>query len=555
MSMSSETTFLTNSYYNFEEEDRFTKLIDTKEFNIINDNIKYDIIISKTKDKIFIRCNNYESKLNLDDYNKLNPLFCICKTIDDIYELLLNLFNHNKVLIKEVSKNNIIKLILIMYNNIHGIEENIEINLINSSKNKDSIINEMCMKYKTLQQDIVKVKSDYTLIYDNLSNLINDITSLKKENALLKEQIKLLEENQIQNKDAPPQITQNIITEEITIKNNNNNSPLKINLYADLTDDSYSHWGIDNTFTCFKTLDNKSYLAYSTEDFSILCYNLDESKMVKELKNPHRDNYITNFRHFVDKIHEKDILLTLSADNKNLKIWDIETWECLTDITNIYKNGYLYSACCLTEDNKNYIATCNSAQNSEPIFIFDFHGIKIKEINFSSDDTYFINIYHDEQLSKNYILTGNIGYVKSYDFKKNVVYHKYQDIGNRRGHDSIVIDTSNQIVKLIESCGDGYIRIWKFHTGMLISKICTGKNELRGICLWNNNYIYVGCVDNTIKLIDLQNEIVVRSLIGYNNEVCTIQKIDIPQYGGECIISQGWENDPIKIWTNKSPDL
>ena len=549
MSSSSEVSSLATNSQSI-DDDYFKKLIDTKEFIITKDNIKYNVKVSKTKDKIFIRCNNYETKLNLDDFTKITPLFNICKTINDVYELILNLFNRNKVMVTYLAKNNIMRLIFLMYNNIHGIEENIEINLISNSNNKDSIINEMYIKYKALQQDVIKIKSDYKLIYDNLATLLNDITSLKKENLYMKEQIKSLQKNQIDNmSDPPPQIQENIISENIISKKNND--PRKINLLADLTDDSYSHWGIDNTFTCFKTIDNKSYLAYSTEDYSILCYNLDESKMVKELKNPHHEFYITNFRHFVDKIHNKDVLMTISADNRNVKIWDIKNWDCITNIINIYKEGYLYSACCLTDENKNYIATCNSAQNSESIKIYDFFGIKVKEINYSNEDTYFIDSYYDEKTSQNYLLTGNIGYVKSYDFKRNIVYHKYADIGNRRGHDSIVIDTSKNVIKLIESCGDGFIRIWKFHSGILIAKICTGKNELRGICLWNSNYLYVGCVDNTIKLIDLKNEIVVRSLIGYNNEVCTIKKIFIPQYGGDCIISQGWENDPIKIWTYK----
>ena len=541
MSSSSENSInITN--YNTIEEDRFKKLIDTKEFSLIKENIKYNLKISKTKDKIFIRCNNYETKLNLDDFIKINPLFNICKTINDVYELILNLFTHNKVSINEIKKNSIIKLVLIMYNNIHCKDENIDITLTCCTNNKDSIINELAIKYHALQQDVTKIKSDYKLIYDNLSNLQNDINSLKKENSALKEQLKYLQEKQVHKITETPGNYDKIVQEK-------NKDPKKINFLADLTNDSYSHWGIDNTFSCFKTVDNKTYLVYSTEDFSILCCDLDENKMIKEISKAHDEFFITNFRHFFDKIKNRDLLLSISADNRNLKIWEIDNWECIINISNVYKEGYLYSAICLTEENKNYIITCNSAQNSESINIYDFYGIKIKEINSSNEDTYFIDSYYDIQLDKNFILTGNIGCVKSYDFKNNILYNKYSEPGNLKGHDSIVINNNNEIIKLIESCGDGFVRIWKFHSGEMIGKVSTGKNELRGICLWNNGYVFVACVDYSIKLVDIENEIVVKSLNRCNNEVCTVKKIYIAQYGGECLISQEWENDSIKIWT------
>ena len=137
----------------------------------------------------------------------------------------------------------------------------------------------------------------------------------------------------------------------------------------------------------------------------------------------------------------------------------------------------------------------------------------------------------------------------SYDYSENKLYYKYYDKGNNGGHDSIIIDENKGIIKLIESSGDGFIRIWKFHNGQLLNKINTGNNELRGLCLWNSNYIFVGCTDNTIKLVEMENGIVLKSLTGYNNEVCTIKKIKHPTFG-ECILTQGWENEQIRLWVN-----
>ena len=53
-------------------------------------------------------------------------------------------------------------------------------------------------------------------------------------------------------------------------------------------------------------------------------------------------------------------------------------------------------------------------------------------------------------------------------------------------------------MKLIESCLDGYIRIWNFDLGKLLQKINVIINEvklkkiLKSICLWDNDYVFVG---------------------------------------------------------------
>ena len=91
--------------------------------------------------------------------------------------------------------------------------------------------------------------------------------------------------------------------------------------------------------------------------------------------------------------------------------------------------------------------------------------------------------------------------------------------------------------------------IWNFHSAELLNKIIVIKrfDSLRGICLWNNNYLFVGCEDNTIKLIDLKKGIIIKNLKENKNDVISIKKIVHPLYG-ECLISQGFEDDQIKMW-------
>ena len=69
------------------------------------------------------------------------------------------------------------------------------------------------------------------------------------------------------------------------------------------------------------------------------------------------------------------------------------------------------------------------------------------------------------------------------------------------------------------------------------------------MCLWNENYLLVSCVDYTIKLVDFKNYVLIKSLEGHNNEVGTIKKIIHPEFG-ECLLSQGLGNEQIKLWIN-----
>ena len=582
--------------------------IDYKEYVLTKDKVKYTIKIGKTKSKIIIDCIHYEYKSNLEELIQISKLFNICKTIEEVYEFIINLFNKKKVSIKEIIPNKSLKLFFIIYNNIKSSEEKVEIILFYNKYNKHIIINEIYNKYNIMLKEFNEVKEENKKIKDQIKQIMEEISTLKKENSDLKNEIHNLrsmpaiplpknvsekeKENKKVNSNKKLSKSKSKNQTKSNDKENNNNSitkkkekkkekldidfsletndtenndyllnnssifqfksnPNKIHLFSTLTEDSYSHWGIDNTFTIFTALDNISYLVYATEEYSIHFYNLNEQKLVKEIQNAHIEDIVTNFRHFVDKIKKRDILMSISADSRNVRLWDIKNWELLTNITKIYSSGYIYSASFLIENGKYFIITCNSSQKSESIKIFDFYGDYVKDISDSNEDTYFIDTYYDNKLCKYFILTGNISYVKSYDYAENKLYFKYHDNGNNHGHDSIIVDNSKETIKLIESSGDGFIRIWKFHNGMLLNKISTGKDELRGLCLWNNNYLFVGCTDNTIKLVEIKNGIIIKSLTGYNNEVCTIKKIIHPTYG-ECIITQGWENDQIKLWITKN---
>ena len=296
----------------------------------------------------------------------------------------------------------------------------------------------------------------------------------------------------------------------------------------------------------FKSIDNVFHLIFANKKKSIISYDLINNEKIREIKNAH-DNYITNFRYYLDKINNRDLILSISDQDSNLKIWNNNNWECLLNIKNINKEGDLDSACFLNNNNQIYILTSNEKKDSEPIKVYDFKGNKIKEINNSKDITFFIDTFYDNKSFNDYIITGNSGYVKSYNYNNNTLYHKYCD-NDKGAHVSIIINDNNKQIQLIESSYDGNIRIWNFYTGILLNKIKISEDRLYGICLWDSDYLFIGCRDKTIKLIDIKNVIIIKSLTEHNDYVFTLKKIKLPKYG-ECLISQGpFNNNSIKLW-------
>ena len=122
-------------------------------------------------------------------------------------------------------------------------------------------------------------------------------------------------------------------------------------------------------------------------------------------------------------------------------------------------------------------SNCNWAGNSEPFKIFDLNGNKIKEIPNSDDKTVNIDVYYDSIKNENYILAGNYYFAKSYNYNNNSLYQKYSDESNG-SHGIIIIYTNDDIIKLIDSGIDGIIRIWNFHSGLLLNKYEIGDNIL-----------------------------------------------------------------------------
>ena len=292
-------------------------------------------------------------------------------------------------------------------------------------------------------------------------------------------------------------------------------------------------------------------MKYSNKNYSLICYDLDNSKKIKEINDEENKRNIYCFRHNFDEANKRDLIMGIYNDS-TIKVFNVNNWECILNLENIYNSGEILSACFLNKDNEILIMTSNRqiGLSSEAIKSFNLKGEKIKELKNSDEMTFFIDNYYDNILSKIYIITGNYGYVKSYDYDNNELYFKYKDkfLNLFDTHFSIVINNKNDIVQLIESSCDGNLRKWNFHNGLLLNRIKVCDNYLHGICLWDNNYIFVGCQDKTMKLIELNTGLISQTLEDYHhNVVLTIKKIYHPKYG-ECLLSQGHDNSHIKLW-------
>ena len=334
-------------------------------------------------------------------------------------------------------------------------------------------------------------------------------------------------------------------------------NPLHFEFISNLSK-SEMNFRVDNTFEVFNSILGQMCLVYAfkleNKYNSIATYNIIDYKTMGVLRNAHRED-ITNFRHYLDKRNRRDLILSVSATDNNVRMWDINNLEFIITINNINRHGFTKSACILNFNNDLFIVTSNYSHSEvqEPIRLYNMDGYKIKEINYKNNQTYFIDIYHDKQFYIKYIITGNLGFVRTYNYTNDCKYHRYNDDDDEEyEHYKVIIYNKDNNTKIISTGKERQIIIWDFHSTELINKIKVSDipfDNLYGISLWNNNILVAGC-GNTLHIIDIKNEEVVNILIGHSYNIMTIKTIIHPIYG-ECIVSQELYNGQIKLWANQ----
>lgn len=315
----------------------------------------------------------------------------------------------------------------------------------------------------------------------------------------------------------------------------------------ELTKNSYIYTDLDNIFISFISYNNILTLIYSTKNNSIISYNLNQFQIITEIKDAHQGAFITNFRHYFDRNNTIDLILSISAKTNNIKIWNNKNWELILNLQNLYYSGRINSACFIQDNLKEiYIVTSNNFFSSpHSIKIFNFDGKKIKKIENSKENVYYLDLFNNENNSKLYLIACCYDYLISYDYYQNSLYKKYYS-SESKIHYSFKIINHDKIIKLIESSMDGNIRLWDFESSNLLHIFNVCNNSIYGITLLNQNEIFI-CGDNSIILLNIENGKNKKIISGFKNWVCCINLIFHNKYG-KCIITQGIKDEQIKLW-------
>ena len=59
------------------------------------------------------------------------------------------------------------------------------------------------------------------------------------------------------------------------------------------------------------------------------------------------------------KFNKRDLIISISDRDNNLRIWNVKNWDCILNIPDINSIGYICSACIINDSNENYIISSN----------------------------------------------------------------------------------------------------------------------------------------------------------------------------------------------------
>ena len=96
---------------------------------------------------------------------------------------------------------------------------------------------------------------------------------------------------------------------------------IQFNFYKDISEnDRLNASYLDNSFCVFKTINGILVIIYSNINLSIISYNLNNFQKINEIKKAHNENII-NFRHISDIDKNRDLIISCSSPDNNIKLW------------------------------------------------------------------------------------------------------------------------------------------------------------------------------------------------------------------------------------------
>ena len=162
-------------------------IYNSRNIQIEQNNIKYDLNIGTKKDKITFSLNdkeqfpsvNYNRTISIKEIKGLNKAFSLLNSLSDFYEYLQSLAESKKISIKKYDD----KLSIILSIEVLAKQQTIEIDLSPTKKDLDTTIKEIYQELLILKTRISEIDD---LKKDN-KELKNEVNSLKNENKQLKE--------------------------------------------------------------------------------------------------------------------------------------------------------------------------------------------------------------------------------------------------------------------------------------------------------------------------------------------------------------------------------
>ena len=281
----------------------------------------------------------------------------------------------------------------------------------------------------------------------------------------------------------------------------------------------------DNNFCVFKSIEDIFYLVYSYKKH-IISYNLMDMKIQNKInitilynKRSPYENHRIIIKHSLDKKNKIDFLLVLIIPG--VLIINFNTLEFL-----FYLDIYGYTGCLFFDNNKIY---CYTHTNFSTDKFIDLKEMKSKE--FSSKETYFCDSYYNDNKGESYIILGKEHNIKSYICSSgNIKIYREFSEGIGVQPTFALIKKEKEITKLFDSSDDGYIRIWNFHTGELLSKILIHENSrVLGFEILDDKYIICGSTKNILEIFDIETKKFIKRVEGFSfmNPSC-IKVINIP---------------------------
>ena len=338
--------------------------------------------------------------------------------------------------------------------------------------------------------------------------------------------------NDISNNIIDEERKNNILNESLEIENTNFFSfPYKSLLSKKfIIDDVKIQSEPYNIFEVIELNDEQLSILYVNNKNSIISFNL--AKQTKEEVHKSSDNWIIiSLGYYYYHDFDEDIILNQSF------LSEIMTFPISKSNYDEWMKGNIQ---------RKYSCSIYGLKNKDklpPKINTSVFTDWINETYFSS--FFFLDIYYDND-NNIYAIGTDKNCIKSIKYKSKKLYKTYNDIILENEKDNYY--TSIAIYENEESAflsglmfKSKYIRIWNFYKGEIVNKIKI-ESPITSFCLWNNDYLFVGCEDKTIKLYSIEEGKKEDELQGYSS---CIMGLKILEFGEQKMLFSQEKNGKI----------